>query len=409
MMDPKVGLTLWTLIIFVFLLVVLSKFAYKPLLAAVEAREAALEKAITEAKADREAAAKLLAEQQKALAETRADVQKVMADGRAAAEALRAEMIEKVKLEGAEMLERTRREMAAEKVNAVAELRREALAIFGSRAKNGTGNELELARAETELATLATEVIALKHRRSELKNALAVLVGAPASEFAVGDNPLTLTNAPPVIPAGLPGELLERRPDIAEAERSLAAHNARIGVAKAAFYPIVRLTGLAGWESADVASLFNWSSRVWSIGPSVTVPIFQGSRNKAKLRNAEALWEEGVANYRQRVLIAFQETQNALTASRLLTDQAAAQTVAVSAAQRTATLSRTRYHAGFTSYLEVVESERTALTTERGAAQIAGQRLVAAVQLIKAIGGGWDPTQLTPLAGNQDARSRTRK
>ncbi len=290
-----------------------------------------------------------------------------------------------------------------------AELRNEALKIIGSRAKNGTGNELEFARAETELATLATEVIALKHRRSELKNALAVLVGAPASEFGVDEHPLAINAAPPVIPAGLPGELLERRPDIAEAERSLAAHNARIGVAKAAFYPIVRLTGLAGWESADVASLFNWQSRVWSIGPSVTLPVFQGSRNKANLRNTQAKWEEGVANYRQHILIAFQETQNALTASRLLTEQAAAQAGAVTAAQRTAKLSRTRFDAGFTSYLEVVESERTALATERGAAQIAGQRLVATVQLIKAIGGGWDQTQLVPLAVNQDSRRRNPK
>lgn len=145
LLDPKVGLMFWTLIIFVFLLIVLSKFAYKPLLAAVEAREAALEKAITEAKADRDEAAKLLAEQQKQLAETRADVQKVMADGRAAAESLRAEMLEKVKAEGADMLDRTRREMQAEKEKAVAELRREAVDLAISGASKVIGRNLDSA------------------------------------------------------------------------------------------------------------------------------------------------------------------------------------------------------------------------------------------------------------------------
>ncbi len=145
LLDPKAGLMVWTLLIFIFLLVVLSKFAYKPLLAAVEAREAALEKAITDAKRDRDDAAKLLAEQQKTLAETRADVQKVMADGRAAAESLRAEMIEKVKAEGADMLDRTRREMQAEKENAVAELRREAVDLAISGASKVIGRNLDSA------------------------------------------------------------------------------------------------------------------------------------------------------------------------------------------------------------------------------------------------------------------------
>ncbi len=282
-------------------------------------------------------------------------------------------------------------------------LRREALKIIESRAKSGTASELELARAETELATIATEVVGVERRRSELKNALAVVVGAAASEFDVTENPLPFDAAPPLIPAGLPGELLERRPDIAEAERLLAANNARIGVAKAAFFPIVRITGVAGWESADVETLFNWQSRVWSIGPSITLPIFQGGRNKANLRRAQATWDESVANYRQRILVAFQETQNALTASRLLTEQAAAQARAVAASQKVAKLSRTRYDAGFVSYLEVVESERTALANERGAAQIAGQRLITAVQLIKAIGGGWDNGQLAPLAAKNSS------
>ena len=163
--DPKAGLMFWTLIIFVFLLVVLSKYAYKPLLAAVEAREAALEKAITDAKADREAAAKLLAEQQKQLAETRADVQKVMADGRAATEALRAEMLEKVKAEGADMLDRTRREMQAEKEKAVAELRREAIDLAITGASKVIGRNLDSASDRTLVASFLSSLDAPKGAR----------------------------------------------------------------------------------------------------------------------------------------------------------------------------------------------------------------------------------------------------
>ena len=249
--------------------------------------------------------------------------------------------------------------------------------------------DARVAAFESLRLTLHAEVAAVERRRSELKNAIALLVGRPASDFSMAEKPLPWDSAPPVVPPGLPGELLERRPDIAEAERDLASRNARIGVAKAAFFPTVRLTGFAGWESTDVESLFNWQSRIWRLGPSVTLPIFQGSRNRATLRRAQATWVEGVANYRERVLIAFKEVQDALTASRLLGEQAVAQSRALAAAQRSAKLSRTQYNAGFVSYLEVIESERTALATERASAQLAGQRFVTSIQLIKAIGGGW--------------------
>ena len=274
-------------------------------------------------------------------------------------------------------------------VKRTADLRKEALDLVESRFKAGSASELEQAQAETELAVVTAEVAAVERRRSELKNAIALLVGRPASDFSMAEKPLPWDSAPPVVPPGLPGELLERRPDIAEAERDLASRNARIGVAKAAFFPTVRLTGFAGWESTDVESLFNWQSRIWSLGPSITLPIFQGSRNRATLRRAQATWVEGVANYRERVLIAFKEVQDALTASRLLGEQAVAQSRALAAAQRSAKLSRTRYNAGFVSYLEVIESERTALATERASAQLAGRRFVTSIQLIKAIGGGW--------------------
>ena len=210
--------------------------------------------------------------------------------------------------------------------------------------------------------------------------------------------PLNENTLPPVIPAGLPGDLLERRPDIAEAERALAASNARIGVAKAAFFPVVRLTGAAGFESFDVDSLFNWESRAWSLGPSISLPIFQGGRNRANLKRARAAFEENVANYRQRILAGFKEAQDALTAVRLLSEQAEVQNQSRTSARKTADISAKRYRAGVVSYLEVVESERTALGAERALARITGQRLVTSVQLIKALGGGWQDSNVPKLA-----------
>jgi multidrug efflux system outer membrane protein len=276
-------------------------------------------------------------------------------------------------------------------------LRREALDLVNARLKGGASSELDVSRAETELTSTKAELLAVDRRRAEIEHALAVLVGQPASEFALKELPLDTGTLPPVIPAGLPGDLLERRPDIAEAERLLAAANARIGVAKAAFFPVVRLTGVAGFESVDVESLFNWPSRVWSIGPSITFPLFQGGRNRANLKRAHATFEENTANYRQRILVAFKEVQDALTGARLLSEQAEVQDQSRTSARRTADISNKRYRAGLVSYLEVVESERTALGAERESARITGQRLVTSIQLIKALGGGWADSNLPKL------------
>lgn len=281
------------------------------------------------------------------------------------------------------------------------DLRRDALALVNARFKGGAASELDVSRAETELNSTEAELIATDRRRAEVEHALAVLVGKPASEFVCKELPLEANTLPPVIPAGLPGDLLERRPDISEAERQLAAANARIGVAKAAFFPVVRLTGVAGFESMDVDTLFNWESRVWSVGPSITLPIFQGGRNRANLKRSQAVFEENVANYRQRILIAFKEVQDALTGARLLSQQADAQERSFASARKTAEISNARYRAGLVSYLEVVESERTALSAERESARITGQRLVTSVQLIKALGGGWAASTVPQLAANR--------
>jgi multidrug efflux system outer membrane protein len=191
------------------------------------------------------------------------------------------------------------------------------------------------------------------------------------------------------VPAGLPSELLERRPDIAAAESSLAAANARIGVAKAAFFPAISLTGSFGFASGDIDRLANSDSKLWSIGPSLYLPIFQGGRNKANLARSRAAFEESVALFRQRVLVAFREVQDALTATQLLADQAAAQDRAVAAARRAGDLAQTRYDAGYVNYFEVLDAQRTVLAVERATVQLTAQRLVNSVGLIKALGGGW--------------------
>jgi outer membrane protein, multidrug efflux system len=276
-------------------------------------------------------------------------------------------------------------------------LRKEQVRLVRSRFEGGIGNELDVARAETELATTETEAASLAQRRSELENALAILVGENPSSFklaALGEPNLKWNPQPPVIPAGLPAELLERRPDVAEAERQLASANARIGVAKAAFFPVLSLTGSGGYVSAEMDTLFKWDSRTWSIGPSLSLPIFAGGRNRANYKRSQADYEEAVARYRQQVLVAFGEVENSLSGIGHLSEQAAAQQRAVANARRAADLATQRYTAGIVSYLEVVDASREALQAERADARLAGQRQIAAVLLIKALGGGWSEQQL---------------
>lgn len=267
-------------------------------------------------------------------------------------------------------------------------LRRKALDLVASRRAGGAATDFDVARAETELASTEAESSGLANRRAALQNALAVLLGAAAPSYQLSALSNQLS-APPAIPAGLPSELLERRPDIAAAEATLAAANARIGVAKAAFFPAISLTGSFGYASGDVDRLLNADSKLWSIGPSLYLPIFQGGRNRAALARSRAAFEESVALFRQRVLVAFRETQDALTATQLLAEQAAAQERAVAAARRARELAQTRYDAGYVAYFEVLDAQRTLLATERAATQLDAQRLVNSVGLVKALGGGW--------------------
>jgi multidrug efflux system outer membrane protein len=296
-------------------------------------------------------------------------------------------------------------------VTSTVALRQEQVQLVRSRFEGGIGNELDVSRAETELATTEAEAASLAKRRAELENALAVLVGENPSTFqfasaSTGDS-AKWNPTPPTVPAGLPSDLLERRPDVADSERQLAAANARIGVAKAAFFPSLHLTGSGGYVSGDIDNLFNWDSRVWSIGPSLSLPIFAGGRNLANYRRSKSAYEESVANYRQRILVAFGDVENSLAGIRHLGNQAAAQDRAVANSRRAAELAGERYRAGIVSYLEVVDANREALQAERGRAQLTGQRLAASVQLIKALGGGWSELELFAKATPINAQPST--
>ncbi len=271
-------------------------------------------------------------------------------------------------------------------------LRQRALDLISSRRQSGASTDFDVARAETELATTEAEAAATANRRAALQNALAVLVGADAPGFQLSAVSAQLQANLPAVPAGLPSDLLERRPDVAAAERSLAAANARIGVAKAAFFPAISLTGSAGFASGDIDNLFKTDSRTWSVGPSLYLPIFQGGRNRANLARSKAAYEESVAEFRQSVLVAFREVQDALTATQLLAEQSAAQDRALAAARRAGALAQKRYDAGFVNYFEIIDAQRTVLTTERASARLAAQRLNNGVLLIKALGGGWTAT-----------------
>ncbi len=280
-------------------------------------------------------------------------------------------------------------------VEATVGLRKEQVQLVRSRYEGGIGNELDIARAETELSNAEAEAAGLARRRADLENAIAILVGSNPASFKIAD--ITSENwdaQPPEIPAGLPGDLLERRPDVAEAERQLAAANARIGVAKGAFFPVVTLTGSGGYLSAETENLFNWSSHVWSFGPSVSLPIFTGGRNKANYKRSQAAYQEAVAHYRQQVLVAFGDVESSLSATRYLIDQSAAQRRAVKSARRAADLALERYTSGIVSYLDVVDANREALLSERANVELTGQRLIAAVRLIKSLGGGWQREEI---------------
>ena len=262
------------------------------------------------------------------------------------------------------------------------------LELTQNRHKSGIATEYDVSLAETQLKSTEAQLPAVDLQRANLRHALATLCGQPATSFAIVESKTTPTNAP-VIPNAVPSELLERRPDIASAERRMAAANADVGVATSAFYPRVMLNGLAGFQSIDAGTLFNWPSRVWSVGPSLQLPLFTGGRTRAQLASTRAAYDATVANYRQTVLSAFQEVEDQLAAQRLLAQEFEAENAALKSARRTLEISNTRYKGGVITYLEVAIAQSAALAHEQTVVQLSARRLSAAVSLIKALGAGW--------------------
>ena len=263
------------------------------------------------------------------------------------------------------------------------------LDLTKSQRTGGIATDLEVAQAETVLKTTQAQIPAVSLQRAQLEHALAVLTGQPATTFRIAEQSLAVT--PPAIPPGMPSELLERRPDISAAERRMAAANASIGVAKAAFYPTIQLDGLVGLESVNAGAVFNASSRMWAVGPSVTLPIFEGGRLRAGLRLSQATYEEMVANYRDTVLNGFAEVEDSLSAQTLLASQYDAVYAALLAARRELEIANNRYRDGLITYLDVATAENTTLNLEFSTVQLRGQQLVAAITLVKSLGGGWSP------------------
>ena len=269
-------------------------------------------------------------------------------------------------------------------------LREQSVHINQRRYDLGDIGEFDLARARTELSMSRAEAIGLQRQRANHEHALAVLLGKPAGDFIAGVNPLIDSAYLPVIPAGLPSSLLERRPDIGAAQRAMVASNARIGVAKAARFPSLTLNAAGGGMADGVADVFNWSSRSWLLGALMSLPIIDGGRNKANIVRSEAVLEESVATYRQSVLMAFAEVEDNLAGLRILASQTEQIDAAVLSARRSAELAQKLYDAGRSSYLDLLEAQRNLAGVERKAVQLRGDRAVTTVALIRALGGGWD-------------------
>ncbi len=254
--------------------------------------------------------------------------------------------------------------------------------------------KVDVIQAQTQLKTTQAQALDLGVQRAQLEHAIALLLGQPASSFSLAPAPLVAL--PPPVPAGLPSSLLERRPDIAAAERRMAAANAQIGVAKTAYFPSLSLSASGGLQSTSLGDLLTAPSRFWSLGPALAQSVFDGGLRRAQSAQAIAAYDANVADYRQTVLTGFKEVEDNLAALRILEQEAVIQEEAVQNARQSVALTTNQYKAGIVSYLSVVTVQATALVNERTAVDILNRRLAASVQLIRALGGGWRATDLPP-------------
>ncbi len=288
----------------------------------------------------------------------------------------------------------TLRELDAEYqvVEQSVEYQRKALDLVQRRHEGGVASGLEVAQEATLLDSTVSQASLVQQSRAQYEHAIAVLVGQPASSFNVPVAPLKAI--PPPVPLGVPSDVLERRPDIASLEREIAYENAQVGLARTAFYPHVTLSGAGGLQSTAITSLFNAPSLFWSLGADALEPIFQGGRNRANLAATRAAYQEAVANYRQSVLTAFQQVEDGISNLSTLSQALTTQAAAVEDARRALEIANNRYVGGVTSYLDVITAQTTLLNSQRLQTQLLGQQMVSSVYLVKALGGGWEASQV---------------
>jgi outer membrane protein, multidrug efflux system len=280
-------------------------------------------------------------------------------------------------------------------VNSSVEYQNKSLTLVQNRHAGGIASGLDVAQQETLLNSTRTQATLLRRQRAQFEHAIAALVGIPASSFSVPVKPLAL--APPAVPIGVPSDVLERRPDVAQSERQMAAQNAQIGVAKAAYYPGINLSAGGGFENTALGSIIGASTGFWALGANVAETLLSGGRRRAEVDFAKSGYGASVANYRQTVLTAFQEVEDSLSGLGVLAEAAETQQQAVNAAQRALQISNDRYTGGLVTYLDVINAEQNFLDAQRLATQILGQRLVTSVSLVKALGGGWDSSSLQTI------------
>jgi NodT family efflux transporter outer membrane factor (OMF) lipoprotein len=269
---------------------------------------------------------------------------------------------------------------------------RKGLELVNRRHEGGIASGLEVAQQAALLDATVAQLSLVKQSRAQYEHAIAVLIGEPASSFTVASAPLRAL--PPAIPLGVPASVLERRPDIAYAERQVAYANAEVGLARTAFYPNITLGGQGGWQSRDITSLLNAPSLFWSLGADALQPIFQGGRNRANLAASQAAYDASVASYRQSVLTAFQQVEDGISNLQALSEASATQASAVEEARRELAFANNRYVGGVATYLDVITAQSTLLASERLATQLLGEQMVSSVYLVKALGGGWEAKEL---------------
>lgn len=278
----------------------------------------------------------------------------------------------------------TQRQILADTVEAY----RQSLALTQTLYNTGIDSEQDVVQAQTQLDTALAQATDLGNSRAQFEHAIAMLMGEPPANFSLP--PAPFNPHPPQVPVGIPSELLERRPDIASNERLIAAANARIGVAKAAFYPDVTLSASGGFQSSSFTQWFSWPSRFWSVGPQLAQTLFDAGARRAATEQAEAQYDAAVANYRQTVLTAFQAVEDNLSALRILGEEVGLQHTAVLSAERYLNLALTRYRTGVDSYLNVITAQNTVLTNRETEVSIQLREMTASVLLVVALGGGWD-------------------